>query len=118
MPEDPRLEKAFQILKDAGERNECDTFGMFVGSKLKQYTAFTKSYVQHAISNILYNADMGYYDRMSNNTVHYAPEVSPVVPHDLACPSGSSHETTPSPASPNEDFAVMQLVSYFPEKNS
>jgi hypothetical protein len=59
---DLRLEKAFRILEQAGDSDESQAFGIFVGKKLKTYTAFTRSGVQHAISNILFNADRGYYE--------------------------------------------------------
>lgn len=48
-------------------QDECASFGMFVGNKLRNYSFYTRSAVQHAISDILFNADMGYYNRAATS---------------------------------------------------
>lgn len=63
---DERLDKAFQLLTaaaDESENDECKSYGFFVGNKIKNYNSKTRNAVQHAISNILFNADSGFYDQ-------------------------------------------------------
>ncbi|XP_060820549.1 uncharacterized protein LOC132909637 [Bombus pascuorum] len=57
--------------EETPREDECYSYGMFVTNKLKLYSLHTRSEVQHAISDILFNADMGYYNRshsVSTNT--------------------------------------------------
>ena len=90
------VDMAFQILKDSHERcttstksDRFSTYGEHIANKLRTYPGKVVSIVEHKINNILFEADMGCYDR------------------DISIPSGSSHSaqnsipsTTPSPNSP------------------
>lgn len=52
-------------------QDECQCFGSYVANKTRSYTAYTRSAVHHAISEILFKADMGYYnDVKSSATVN------------------------------------------------
>lgn len=75
------MTSAFDILKNASKKNdgmpstigECESFGLFVQNKLKNYSSRTRNYVQHLISNILFSADQGEYEyvyRGGPNTVY------------------------------------------------
>ncbi|XP_076766448.1 uncharacterized protein LOC143433171 [Xylocopa sonorina] len=61
----PRTERTEQFVETTGTPNadECYSYGMFVANKLKRYSCHSRSVVQHAISEILYKADLGYYNR-------------------------------------------------------
>ncbi|XP_012239669.1 uncharacterized protein LOC117232586 [Bombus vosnesenskii] len=63
--ENERIEKMSKAVETPSE-DECYSYGMFVANKLKRYSARTRSAVQHAISDILFNADMGYYNQSSS----------------------------------------------------
>ncbi|XP_053970934.1 uncharacterized protein LOC128872351 isoform X1 [Hylaeus volcanicus] len=63
--DDGRLEKAFQILNTSlpwEQPDECDTYGKHVANKLRSYSNRTRVRVEHAINNILFEADMGNYE--------------------------------------------------------
>ena len=45
-----------------GQRDASDTFGEHVAAKHRQYVNYVKSYVEHAVSQVLFEADMGKYD--------------------------------------------------------
>ncbi|KZC03949.1 hypothetical protein WN55_01209 [Dufourea novaeangliae] len=55
-------------------QDECYSFGMFVTNKLRNYSTHSRCAVQHAISDILFNADMGYYDRATSSSVNTQTE--------------------------------------------
>lgn len=61
---DPRLEEAFKILKQLVKTQpSSDNFSIFgqdVSHKCRSYSKTTQTEVEHAINNILYNADRGY----------------------------------------------------------
>nr|XP_014288907.1 uncharacterized protein LOC106688786 isoform X1 [Halyomorpha halys] len=63
--EDPWVDEAYKILKSGltYEKDSSAVFGEYVASKHRQYSAFTKSTVEHLINNILYQADIGKYDK-------------------------------------------------------
>ncbi|KOC59506.1 hypothetical protein WH47_09028 [Habropoda laboriosa] len=75
--EDDRTEKLLKSVKTPNE-DECYSYGMFVANKLKRYSAHTRSAVQHAMSNILYNADMGHYNQSSSVSVNTQTEPNPM----------------------------------------
>ncbi|XP_076672884.1 uncharacterized protein LOC143371522 isoform X2 [Andrena cerasifolii] len=60
--ENERLEEILKPVEQITE-DECHSYGMFVANKMKRYSTSSRSAVQHAISDILFNADMGYYER-------------------------------------------------------
>lgn len=65
------LNKAFNILSASAaattDEDECRSYGNYIGNKLRQYSAKTRSAVQHAISDVIFKADEGMYD---SNIVH------------------------------------------------
>lgn len=88
-----RSEEAYQILKDTVAsrpiRDDSTVFGEHVGAKHRKYSRHTQCIVEHHISNILFNADMGRYEPQVPRTlppghiVHYneqqvALSVSPI----------------------------------------
>lgn len=44
-------------------RDPCTLFADYVVSKMKGYNHHTQNIVQHKINNILFEADMGHYDK-------------------------------------------------------
>ena len=74
---DTQLNEALQLLKDTHNRYTmsqsqlpADRFNIFsqhVAAKLRTYTPRTQVYVEHAINNILFEADIGYYDIPTTN---------------------------------------------------
>ncbi|XP_063919880.1 uncharacterized protein LOC135134921 isoform X2 [Zophobas morio] len=74
---DTQLNEALQLLKDTHNRYTmsqsqlpADRFNIFsphVAAKLRTYTPRTQVYVEHAINNILFEADIGYYDTPATN---------------------------------------------------
>ncbi|KAF0748611.1 MADF domain-containing protein [Aphis craccivora] len=65
-PEDPRLDKAFELLTAAASATNADesqNFGDFVANKLRKYSARTQSAIQHAFMGIFLNADNGMYEQ-------------------------------------------------------
>lgn len=63
------MKSAYGYLEDAAKRaetrptvDECDSYGLFIGNKLRSYSRLTRSTVQHLFSNILFEADQGCYD--------------------------------------------------------
>ncbi|XP_076288702.1 uncharacterized protein LOC143213080 isoform X2 [Lasioglossum baleicum] len=58
-------------------QDECRCFGTYIANKTKSYSACTRSAVQHAISEILFKADRGHYDRANSSvTVHTQTEAT------------------------------------------
>lgn len=68
--EDSRIEHAYSILKDClskkTSRDKNNVFAEYVALKLKGYSNQTRNIVEHQISNILFEADMGHFDRESD----------------------------------------------------
>lgn len=68
--EDSRIEHAYSILKDSlakkAARDKNNVFAEYVALKLKGYSNQTRNIVEHQISNILFEADMGNFDRESD----------------------------------------------------
>lgn len=63
---------ALQIIKNAALAHtsfldECSVFGQHVGNKLRNYSSRTRVYVEHAINNILFEADLGKFDHFLNS---------------------------------------------------
>lgn len=52
--------------------DECQNFGKYVAVKLRNYSTRTRCAVQHAISNIIFNADLG-------NLENYQPNQETIV---------------------------------------
>ncbi|XP_076656391.1 uncharacterized protein LOC143361035 [Halictus rubicundus] len=66
-------------------QDECQSFGTFVANKLRKYSSCARNAVEHAISDILYNADIGCYDRLnSSSAVTTQTETPPVIVQE--CP--------------------------------
>lgn len=43
-------------------RDECELYGAYLATKLRSYSKQTQTVVQYLMNNILFKADMGYYD--------------------------------------------------------
>lgn len=75
-------------------QDEYSAFGQYVACKLRRFDHRTRSFVEHAINNVLFEADMGKYDGMASpfganqqnwnattlNTDTVAPESIPASP--------------------------------------
>lgn len=55
------------------------SFGLFVASELKRYSHYTRDAIQHAISDIIFNADTGNCDRNKPLSVNPQTEIAPCV---------------------------------------
>ncbi|CAK9820685.1 hypothetical protein ANTPLA_LOCUS10770 [Anthophora plagiata] len=75
--DDERNEKFSKTMETPNE-DECYSYGMFIANKLKYYSAHTRSAVQHAMSNVLFKADMGYYNQSSLVSVNTQTEPSTI----------------------------------------
>ncbi|CAK9795614.1 hypothetical protein ANTQUA_LOCUS426 [Anthophora quadrimaculata] len=75
--DDERNEKFSKTMETPNE-DECYSYGMFIANKLKFYSAHTRSAVQHAMSNILFKADMGHYNQSSLVSVNTQTEPSTI----------------------------------------
>lgn len=81
--EDKRLDKAFELLTSAAakpeEKNdEWYSFGIYIAKKMRLYSTCTRSGVQHAISNIIFNADRGSFDHSYFSERSFNPHPSPL----------------------------------------
>lgn len=65
--EETRVSEAYDILKSTVQANKqkdnSDIFGDYVARKHRKYNVKTQSYIEHQISNILFQADMETYER-------------------------------------------------------
>lgn len=57
-----RIEQNYRDVGDPS-RDPCTLFADYVVSKMKRYNNHTQNIVQHKINNILFEADMGNYDK-------------------------------------------------------
>ncbi|KAL1488648.1 hypothetical protein ABEB36_014448 [Hypothenemus hampei] len=66
--EDERYETACLVMDDIRKKlnNKTISFGNHVNEKLMTYSDFVRNQVEYKISTILYEADMGYYDRSTS----------------------------------------------------
>ena len=113
--EDPRIEEAFRILKKstaAETQNPYSAYGQHIAQKMMGYSSRTRILVEHAINNVLFEADMGRQDRLC--TMTSAPATfnysTPVMP------SPSFSDTpTPIPSPSHSDFqpSTSSSSSYF-----
>lgn len=97
IPEDHRLDKAFELLTAASVTNsdESQNFGNFVANKLRKYSARTQSAIQHAFMGIFLNADNGMYEQPLPYTFDYPSRSTTSNISNL-----SSTYTTPTPTPP------------------
>jgi len=72
------LNKAFEILSSSAaaattDEDESRSYGIYLGNKLRQYTARTRSAVQHAFGDIIFRADQGMFEHelLQNPSIHY-----------------------------------------------
>lgn len=73
--EDSRIDKAFNILQACAQRDNSEVYGEHIAMKLRNYSKRTQSAVQHLFNTILFNADMGQYDKNFNINANF-PDVS------------------------------------------
>ena len=79
-----KLDAAFTILSNASARrlepvelNESQLFGNLVSSKLQKYSDATRTAVQKAIMNILFNADRGSYNMPQSSIPSHVHNLPP-----------------------------------------
>lgn len=79
---DPRVQAAFEVMSSLAKRNvrdASDVFGEHVAAKHRKYDDHVKSIVEHEISKILFEADMGKYDlNIQRSTVYQPSTCSPI----------------------------------------
>lgn len=87
--EDPRIEEAFQIMKDVAgkKRDECDVFGEHVANKLRKYDNHTRVLVEHHINNILFDADIKMYSQTSPQCLQHPSINTNVGVNDVTVPN-------------------------------
>lgn len=65
------MASSYSILKNSTQKSEtatrpaideCESFGLFVSNKLRNYSQLTRSTAEHYISKILFDADQGRYN--------------------------------------------------------
>lgn len=70
---DFQIDESFNILKYTNaltnsqftlRHDECTSYGQYVENKIRNYSSKTRSIVQHQINNILFEADMGKFDKI------------------------------------------------------
>ncbi|CAH2003167.1 unnamed protein product [Acanthoscelides obtectus] len=74
--EDPKVAEAYKIMKEAQARSSrrekaedrFDIYGQHIASKLRTYSKRAEIMVEHAINNILFEADLGNYDGPSSGS--------------------------------------------------
>lgn len=74
-----------QIPTEHLAEEECQVFGSFIATKLKNYSNYTRSSVQHAISNILFNADQGKMENYRPHNYTFPEDLEPL--HESAVPN-------------------------------
>lgn len=137
--EDNMLNKAFDVLSSSAaaaitDDDESRSYGNYIGNKLRQYSAKTRSAVQRAISDIIFRADQGMFKEnfFRNQNMYHA---SPYLPQQLSTPvfttplhspssgfSGLSSEPTQSTNNtqytnyntPTESTSTSNLSSIYP----
>lgn len=57
-----REEEAYNILKNACQRDDCSTYGEHVANELRNLSSRARIMVKHVINNALFEAAMGKYD--------------------------------------------------------
>lgn len=106
---DPNIDKAFTIVRKSASNitrnssDECTTYGLHVGNKIRSYQPKTRALVQHYINNVLFEADMGKFNfnstpsrsSLSNLGTHFVS----TVPSNPAPQSPSSASSSIDPAS-------------------
>lgn len=98
---DPRLEEAYQLMKDSAkaQNTQTDSFGVYgqhIANKLRGYSRQTQIEVEHIFNEILNNADIGHYDTDSINNPHFISSAPiDVVTHHILSPP-TSGITTPT----------------------
>lgn len=117
------MASAYNILKKVAQKpeatarpaiDECDSFGLFVTNKLKNYPPWVRSTVQHHISNILYAADQGRYDKRREYMCEYGFEQS-----NYSHSSATTQLPTPSPQMSlhSLDGSDASNTTYLPSEN-
>lgn len=117
MEEDRKVTEAYKIMKEAQARfsrqekaqDRFDVYGQHIASKLRTYSKRAEIMVEHAINNILFEADLGNYDRTSSeSTFHQLTRVSPSLPS----PSTSQYTTFSGPPAATDDIPFSNQDMY------
>lgn len=111
--ENPRIEEAFGIIKNyKATRSPYSAYGQHIAQKLSGYSNRTRALVEHSINNILFDADMGLFDRSTATVTRMnqlqpdrysitTPISSPPFSHDHSSASATSYREITSPDIPN-----------------
>lgn len=105
--EETRVSEAYNILKSTVQANKqkdnSDIFGDYVARKHRKYNVKTQSYIEHQISNILFQADMETYE----HAVHFTKMST----HSTA--SNNSHDDllSSSPSSSSLSSQILQQLA-------
>ncbi|KAK4885692.1 hypothetical protein RN001_001963 [Aquatica leii] len=118
-----QLEEMYQTMKPSFNTSPLDAasvYGLYVANKLRGYNKNTQIEVEHAINNILYNADRGLYDSASSNvnsecinkeSTHYPAENTVAFPSTVSPESSSSNTSVSSNACCNP-HSMPHTVGY------
>lgn len=90
------------------------SFGNHVNEKLLTYSDFVRNQVEYKISTILYEADMGYYDRpvrqigsSNSSSYQYSPQTA-LIPSPLPSPHAESNNSCITPA-PSPQLSTLTV---------
>lgn len=134
--EDPRIEKAFQFLQQP--EDPTMTYVQHLANKLKQFQGRTRVLVEHALNQVIFDAEMGYYNNVppqfarpystySSHPYHVpvaetvvgplsSPSSSRSSQHSWSAPSDREDSSPPSRSqredSTQENDLLSQLQSY------
>ncbi|KAI5652148.1 alcohol dehydrogenase transcription factor myb/SANT-like domain-containing protein [Phthorimaea operculella] len=105
---DPLLEKAENIIRDAGgkKRNEYASFGEHIANKLSKYDDYTRTQAEFKIMQILFECDMSMYrTRPTSSRSQYSDLSTPPPPS----PQNSSRDGASTSQSQYYDITALPL---------
>lgn len=98
---DSKADEAYKILKETMAnrtiRDESTIFGEHVANKHRKYNENTKHIVEHLISNVLFDADMGKYNEPFSHSQRPYSTIQSLTPLQSPSPTTSSTHSTSSP---------------------
>ncbi|CAG9762666.1 unnamed protein product [Ceutorhynchus assimilis] len=102
------LKKAFQILTESSSPPDTYfTYGQHIANELRKYDQRTLVYVQQAINNVIFEADLGKYTHYEGNTHNYGQ-----THYNTSHSSTPSHSPSPQPSlsSPQPPISPLQFL--------
>lgn len=97
-----REEEAYNILKQATQRDACSTFGEHVANEIRNLNTRTQLIVKHKINTLLFEAAMGYHD---DETFHTQSSIL-----SRSCTPSYSSAPSPSPLLPSFTTSTPHLI--------